>query len=91
MEEQFLSQLVSDPTRGNNTLDVVMSNNTETISHVEVLVLGPRLSDHSLIVAHLVMTGETPRECDPIGSSIHSSSIPSYETLRSTPEQWLKY
>ena len=49
MEEQFMEQLICDPTRNNSLLDVVMSNNPVLFSHHEVMV-HPRLSDHSLIM-----------------------------------------
>lgn len=48
MEDHFLTQVVTDPTRGDNILDLVFTNNTKIFHSYEVL--STVMSDHNLLV-----------------------------------------
>ena len=47
MEEHLLNQYVDKPTRGDNILDLILTNNSNIISHIQSLETN--LSDHNII------------------------------------------
>ena len=47
MEENFLCQCVDKPTRGNNILDIFLTNNSNIVSHTEAI--DTSLSDHRIV------------------------------------------
>ena len=89
MEDNFLSQLILSPTRLGAILDVVMTNNTDLISHTEIRV-HPQLSDHSLLVSTLTCGPRTAPSTGP-RANIYSTSIPAYNTALGTADQWEAY
>ena len=50
-----LTQLIDKPTRQNNTLDLILTNNEEMFTQIEVQDHG-RLSDHRLVIAKTIIT-----------------------------------
>ena len=47
MDEHGLTQLVKEPTRGNNIIDLVTTNNDNIVNKVRVI---PGISDHSMVL-----------------------------------------
>ena len=47
MEENFLNQLVDKPTRGNNILDLFITNNANIVSHIDSVETS--ISDHNIV------------------------------------------
>ena len=52
-ESLFLRQLVSEPTRGNNLLDIICSNNEDIIHNIHQ-EKWPNLTDHNIIFSSIV-------------------------------------
>ena len=46
VSDNFLIQMVSQPTRGNNVLDLVLTNNSDMVCDVEA---GEPISDHKIV------------------------------------------
>ena len=46
LSDNFLTQMVLQPTRGNNILDIVLTNNSDMVCDVEV---GEPISDHNIV------------------------------------------
>ena len=57
LDEYGLEQLINQPTRGNNILDLVFSTQPNTISNLRVI---PGISDHEAIFFHLGLTSYWP-------------------------------
>ena len=47
IEEHGLTQLVKEPTRKDNILDIVLTNNDEIVNNVRVV---PGISDHDMVL-----------------------------------------
>ena len=47
MDKRGLTQLVKEPTRGNNIIDLVTTNNDNIVNKVRVI---PGISDHSMVL-----------------------------------------
>jgi hypothetical protein len=90
MDDQFLTQLVKDPTCGHNILDLVLSNNVEQVSHIEVRPT-VKLSDHSLVISFLTSFDSGSRKEEPALTSIYSSTIPRFDTTKGDSEDWLRF
>ena len=61
IDRLFLSQLVDQPTRRANILDLILTNNHELITEIDVLPDSEYLSDHRLIIAKTTLSQtETP-------------------------------
>ena len=61
MDSLFLSQLVEKPTRQENILDLILTNNHELITEIDVFSDINYLSDHRLIIAKTTLSPiETP-------------------------------
>ena len=61
INELFLTQLVDRPTRQRNILDLILTNNEELITEVDILADDEYLSDHRMIVAKTTLPSvETP-------------------------------
>ena len=54
-EHFCLTQVIEEPTRGDNVLDLILTNNTDMI--LSSAVTDPGISDHRVIVASLAMPG----------------------------------
>ena len=52
MESNFLSQLVMEPTRNNNILDLLLTNNDRIFSQTKVF--NTSLSDHNIVKSDLL-------------------------------------
>ena len=50
VNEYGLEQLITQPTRGSNTLDLVFCSQPNTISNLQII---PGISDHEAILFHL--------------------------------------
>ena len=89
MDEFYLEQLVTIPTRGHNILDLVLTNNRDEISHISVI---PTVinSDHLMVVTHLRATLSVSQSPHPV-SDIYSSIIQKYDLGKATEEDWAKY
>jgi hypothetical protein len=84
-EDLFLTQLVTEVTRGSNILDLVLTNHPAMVSHSEVRPT-IKLSDHSLIVTYL-SSSDPPRNQEATrNQSVYSSSIPNYDLSKRTVE-----
>ena len=53
MADNGLVQVVEEPTRGNNTLDLVAVNNPTRVNRIELM---PALSDHDIVFAEIDLT-----------------------------------
>jgi hypothetical protein len=91
MDDNFLSQLVTEPTCGLNTLDLVLTNNCELVSHIDVRPT-VKLSDHSLVISYLSLCdpGKTQHD-DPSQPSIYSSTIPNFDISKGDDEDWIRF
>ena len=49
----FLSQVITEPTRIKNTIDLVFTNNPDLLSNINIQKVSNHLSDHNEIVANL--------------------------------------
>ena len=49
-DDNYFSQIVKEPTRLNNTLDLIVTNNPSLINRVEVI---PGISDHDAVFAEV--------------------------------------
>ena len=59
----FLSQLITEPTRVNNTIDLVFTNNPDLLTNICIHKVSHHISDHNEIVANLnCALPETPSE-----------------------------
>ncbi len=88
-DSQFLEQIVKVPTREGNILDLVFSNNTQSISHYEVIhtVI---MSDHSLLIT--VMTdGPGARPSIPAAGNVYTTKIGEFDMRKGTEETWTSY
>ena len=56
IEKFFLTQLVDQPTRQDNILDLILTNNDELITEISILPYDEYLSDHRIIVAKTTIT-----------------------------------
>jgi hypothetical protein len=90
MDDQFLSQLVMEPTCGLNTLDLVLVNNMELVTHIEVRPT-VKLSDHSVMIIYTSSYDSGPKLEEPVATSIYSSMIPKYDTAKGDSEDWLRF
>ena len=59
---QFLTQIIDQPTRGTNILDLLFTSNDDIFSKIEISEI-PLLSDHNLIIANTTLS--KPREFIP--------------------------
>ena len=59
----FINQVITNPTRENNTLDLVFTNNPEMLSNIQVEKASKQLSDHNIITA--VINHEMPTVTKP--------------------------
>ena len=87
MEDHLHSQFILEPTRGDNTLDLLLSNSTNLVSHVSVS--DTPLSDHRLIEIYISHNPCQPLEPNPpdfLSSSFRSLdfSKANFEDLNST-------
>ena len=57
IDDLGLTQIVNTPTRGTNTLDLVLTNYPSSVNRVEVK---PGLSDHELVFVELYVSSENP-------------------------------
>ena len=82
-----LSQIVKLPTRLENILDLMFTNNTELIDSIETIE-NIKVTDHKLVVAHLISKTQELREES--RKNFCSTSIPLYNLLKTSPDQWQK-
>ncbi len=89
MERLFLSQQVREATRGDNTLDLVLTNHMEMISHMEIRPT-VRLSDHHIILTHLTVDpgARAPKVTK---ENLFSSKVPLYNLSKGNRDDWLRY
>ena len=62
IDRNFLNQVITEPTRGNNILDVVLTNKPQDI--IEVSVTDTKLSDHDLVECMLSYSLIDSTACD---------------------------
>lgn len=63
-DQYFLNQVISDPTRLNNTIDLAFTNNSDVFSNFKVEKVSTYLSDHNRITADM----------EPINSQDHNTA-----------------
>ena len=49
----FLTQVVDEPTRKNNTIDLIFTNHSNILSNINIQKLSKHISDHNEIIANL--------------------------------------
>ncbi|CAC5406401.1 unnamed protein product [Mytilus coruscus] len=54
-----MNQMVNEPTRGQNTLDLLMTTNPELVSKIEV---HPGMSDYQVVIANIDMKAKTSKK-----------------------------
>ena len=64
VSEHNLNQMIQEPTRENNTLDLLFTNNDDIFTSIEVQDQ-TSLSDHRLIIATTIITATTPKPRSP--------------------------
>jgi hypothetical protein len=89
-EDLFLSQLITEVTRGNNILDLVLTNHPELVSHFEVRP-NIKLSDHSSILIYLSSTDAPTKPDVLLTNRGYTSRIPSFDISKGTDEDWIRY
>ena len=65
LNDNGLTQLVTKPTRLQNTLDLMITNNPTRVNRTEIL---PGISDHEIVLCELDISPTTKK---PIKRSIH--------------------
>jgi hypothetical protein len=90
IEDLFLTQTVSEVTRGHNTLDLVLTNFPAMVSHTEVRP-NIKLSDHSTIVTYLSSTDPSKKSEKVLLNRGYTSSIPNFDLSKSTEEDWIRF
>ena len=86
-QENYLIQTVLKPTRLNNILDIVMTNDRSLVSHNKV-ELNRKLSDHNTITTYITIG---PKKLKPSGIvDLHETKIPLYNLTRADDEDWLR-
>ena len=59
MDQLFLTQMVNEPTRGNNTLDLIFATCSDLIRHVYVR---SGISDHESVFAEVLLKAKTTKK-----------------------------
>ena len=80
-----LTQEVQDNTHGDNILDLLFTNNSDSIEEVEVLE-NISVTDHAFIIARL--NRESPKEVEEVRVNFCSTQIPKYNIKGGSPEAW---
>jgi hypothetical protein len=89
MRDQFLTNRVLVPTREGNILDLVLTNNQESISHVTVEENSKRFTDHRTLVTYLTFSltaTKVERECNK-----YATTIPEHDIRGGDEEDWRRY
>ena len=87
-DENFLENFIKTPTRGNNVLDLVFSNNHALINHHKTIV-NNRLSDHNLLNLSLNFSYNQPVKAAQVKNP-YSSKIYEYDTNNADEEDWAR-
>ena len=53
LDDNGLIQMVEEPTRGENTLDLILTNNPSTFTRIETI---PGISDHDIVFSEIDIT-----------------------------------
>ena len=80
LDTNCLEQLVVEPTRENNTLDLVITNNTRLVDKIEVI---PGLSDHDIVRVQI--------NINPVRTKQQPTQIPLYKKAKwdfPSPRKW---
>ena len=59
VKEFNLTQVVMEPTRGTNTLDILLTSNPDLIRTTKIL---PGMSDHCIVLSEIIMKVDTQRK-----------------------------
>ena len=84
----LLSNLVDKPTRGNNLLGVVLSNDRDLLLRCD-MIENFNFSDHKLV--KLTLTVDTSEEIKQTANLEYPSKIPLYNWRQGTTDQWEEY
>ena len=89
MDELYMENCCLKPTRGQNILDLVLSNNLGMFGEVSVLV-SQSISDHNLLEIPITHSYNQPKQSRskerPFSTKIHE-----YEFWEADEEDWMRY
>ena len=85
IQDWSLCQEVKEKTHGNNILDLIFTNNTESIDEVEILE-NFKISDHSMIVAKLHR--DSIKDTEETLKNFCTTQIPKYNLRRASVQSW---
>ena len=88
-DDNFLENFIETPTRGENILDLVLSNNHTLIKYYKTVV-NKKLSDHSTIKINLNFTFNTETKDEKVLNP-YSTKIYEYETNKATDKEWTRF
>jgi hypothetical protein len=90
MEQHFIDNVVTEPTRLNNILDLVMTNNVDMISHIEI-EKNVKFSDHNTVISYLNLSLDNDVTTTEEVKSLYSTSIPLYDLTKADQEDWVRF
>ena len=88
-DENFLENYIETPTRGENILDLVLSNNHTLVNYYKTVV-NKKLSDHSTINVSLNFTLNAEKEEEKVMNP-YSTKLYEYETNNATDKEWGRF
>ena len=90
MSDYYLVQTVNEPTRGLNTLDYVITNNMNCISHNQV-IRNHNFSDHNTIIKFMNLKFNQKKK-ERIFGSLYDTEVPLYDiNVENSHELWGQY
>ena len=88
-QDNFLLQQITSPTRGNNILDLVLTNNGNLLPTYKMIV-NKQLSDHSTLVLQLAQCLEEEKQTLD-KSSVYTTDILKHRIFQGDNKDWLRY
>ena len=89
MEENFMDNYCLVATRGANTLDLVLTNNSTLVGPVNAVV-SSHISDHSMLEMTLNHPHTEPKEAQ-VKEKPYSTTLHMYDIMKADEEDWLRY
>ena len=89
-EEFFLHQVINSPTRLNNILDLLFTNNLHLIND-HTVICNEKLSDHYIIKFNLNYADSNSKEDNKSKKSIYSTNLNEYDFQNASEELWMRF
>ena len=89
MDEYYMENCCLKPTRGQNILDLVLSNNLNMVGEASVLI-SKSISDHNLLEIPINHSFNQPKELK-VKERPYTTKIHEYELHEADAEDWMRY